>query len=500
MRAAEFEKIADLLAKEHKIKVKEGQGWAANLKDKNVFYRKEDIYTLSEDHILGLLLHEIAHIHYTEEPQIDRSHKNAALLHSTMNMLEDIAIEDIICKDYANAGEILESTREEVLDTLVRNLPKLKNVSMHEKSLLYAATKFEGRGYVKSVEKYEKIGTEISEIMIKRKNEIYKRKKTNDLMPMAKEIVEILLREAGEPTDQEKYDMSQSASGETNAAMSTENSTAKKDTIKKLGGKGFLGDENVRVDVEYIDKVIDQSTAIGKKLRAILKRNNAMEFAGKFRTGKLLAKRLSRIRVNKDRKPFARRIIKSNQSYAFAVAADISGSMWGGSNYRAGKNNGAYALSALQMVGEALRKAVIPRSLILFGARAKTVAPMSKLPIKWNQIASEDAIIKAGTGNTNIHFAMRAAREQLKNVKAERKIIVILTDGQTDEWELQQEHKLAKKLNIECIGITLGEGSGANTMSRVFADKRNITIKDNENRDNIGQAFIKILQDCITTG
>ena len=64
MKLNEFEKIAKMLAKEHKISIENGDSWAANIKNRKVFYRKEDIYNLSEDHILGLLLHEIGHIHY----------------------------------------------------------------------------------------------------------------------------------------------------------------------------------------------------------------------------------------------------------------------------------------------------------------------------------------------------------------------------------------------------------------------------------------------------
>ena len=47
MKSAEFTKIADILAKEHRLQVIEGQSWAANIKDRKVFYKKENIYNLS---------------------------------------------------------------------------------------------------------------------------------------------------------------------------------------------------------------------------------------------------------------------------------------------------------------------------------------------------------------------------------------------------------------------------------------------------------------------
>ena len=85
MRLNEFEKIINLLAKEHKVHIKEGENWACNIKDKTVFYNKENIYTLPEDHILGLTLHEIGHIHYTtDSPEVEKD-TNKELLHLTMN-------------------------------------------------------------------------------------------------------------------------------------------------------------------------------------------------------------------------------------------------------------------------------------------------------------------------------------------------------------------------------------------------------------------------------
>ena len=156
MKLIEFEKIANLLSRQHKIKVIEGNSWAANTQGREVFYRKIDIYELPEDHILGLLLHEIAHIHYTDTPPLQP--QNPEITAVTINMLEDIVVEIIIGKDYPNAGEILESTKTEVLDTLMRILPKMEDISKHEKALLYAAIKFEGRGFKNGKNEYEIVG------------------------------------------------------------------------------------------------------------------------------------------------------------------------------------------------------------------------------------------------------------------------------------------------------------------------------------------------------
>src|ERR1035437_2289738 len=194
-----------MLAKEHHITIEEGESWAANLKKREIYYRKEDIFNLGEDHVLGLLLHEIAHIHYTNDVTMPKD--NPELTHSTLNMLEDISIENIISNDYPNAGEILAETKMECLDVLVRMLPKMTNVVVHEKALLYAATRFEGRGYLYQTEDYEKLGDEIATLMKSQENEILNRKQTKDLLPLAIKIVEMLIKKAGELTQEQKREI-----------------------------------------------------------------------------------------------------------------------------------------------------------------------------------------------------------------------------------------------------------------------------------------------------
>ena len=496
MKLVEFQKVAMILAKQHKIKIHEGKGWAANIKNRDVYYRKEDIYTLPEEHILGMLLHEIAHIHYTTA--IDYPEKNKELLHVTTNMIEDIAIENIIGKDYPNAKEILSTTKEEVLDTLIKMLPEITDVSLHEKALLYAAARFEERGYSFGIEKYEKIGEKISKIMIKEKQKILNRKETKDLLPISKEIVKLLIQKAREPTQEEKNKMNRNNDQEGKATNAQKETTVKRKIIKTLKGGNGWNQGTASDKITFIDEITDQASMIGKKLRSILKRNNSMEFGGRYRTGKLLAKRFVRIRVLKDRQPFAKRIIKSNKSYAFAIASDISGSMF--SNYYSdtpSKDSASYALSSMYMVGEALRQANIPRNLILFAYEATTVAKMGKTQISWNQISNEKNIDKVDIGGTDISKAIVECTKELNKIRAERKIMIILTDGNSNIQDMKEAHKEATKKGIECLGITINRYN-SNSIDQVFSQKKNIVIKDTKNTKLIGKAFIDILKTSIT--
>jgi len=492
MNSLNFSKIATILAKAHKIQVVEGNSWAANIENKKVFYRKKDIYDLPEDHILGLLLHEVAHVHYTTEVPLPK--KNPELVKSALNVLEDISVEHIISGDYPNAGEILQSTRTELLDILCKNLPKMKNVPLHEKSLLYACVRFENRGFEFGTRDYEKIGNIVAGIMKKNSTLILERKRTEDLLPLANEIADLLIQLAGQLSEEDKQKMMREASQNGNASDTDSQTEVKAKIINSLkGGRGWMGSGILSSSVKFIDEIADQANMIGKKLRTILKRNNAMEFAGRYRSGKLLAKRFVRVRVLKDRRPFARRIIKSNQSYAFAIASDVSGSMWSGADCP-----GNYALSSMHMVGEALRIASVPRSMIIFGEFANVVSPMNKNMIEFSTLANESSIKKTHPGSTDIGKAIDACRVELEKVRAERKILIILTDGCSDLYEMQQAHEKAINSGIECLGITIG-GSEGNYMDKTFLKGKNRNLEDTSNNALIGNAFIDILRTSVTT-
>lgn len=497
MKLNEFEKIARILAEEHKISVKDGDSWAANIKDHIVFYRKNDIYTLPEDHILGLTLHEIGHIHYTTEIATkDYPPDTKELTHTTINMLEDHAIEHIIGQDYTNAEEILETTRQEVLDKMLKILPKTK-ITDHEKALLFASARFENRGYTTNLSKYEKIGDEIAKIMTAKRNEILERKDTKSLLPIAKEIVDILIKELGKLTDQQKANIQASADAE-NAKGRTGQSEIKKKIIGKLkAGKGWQEGICQSQSVTFIDAIGDQAQMIGQKIRTILKRNNAMEFGGRFRTGKIITKRLTRMKIMKDRRPYARRIVKSNQSYAFAAASDVSGSMFGRT---ANSSPASYALSSLYMLGEALRIAGVPKSLIVFAGKAKTVGEMNKKQISFEELSEERTLQRVDSGGTCIHVAMDLCIEELKKVRAERKIMIILTDGQSSEELMKIKHQEAIKSGIEPLMIAITDDEddySTKIIKEIFSEKKTKVINGTGNKQLIGKAFIDILEESI---
>lgn len=503
MRSTDFERLADLLAKTHRIKVLRSDKWAADIKERVVYYRGTDIYSLDDEQILGLTLHEIAHIHYTTETG-PWDGDNKELTQSAMNMIEDIAIEHIIGGDYPNAKEILDDTREAVITKLLSMLPQLKDIPVQERAMLYGAALFHGRGYEQGRADYEITGEKIAKVLRQHQHEILSRKKTMDLKPIAEEIVKILTDDHGGITDHEKNQYNQANNKASQAdlqngrqrQLSRAVGSGMADAIKQrvinaLGdesGEGWSAEGGNASNLGFIDEIADQSRDVGKKIRTTLKRNQAMEFAGRYRTGKLRPKSIKRIIVNKDEKPFQRRVIKSNQSYAFAVAADVSGSMSGAHPMSSDLSR---AVTGLWMVGEALRLAMVERSLIIFGNNAVLLSPMSRKKIGWGRLADSDKHAMAG-GGTDIGDAMQMCTQELTKSRAERKIMIILTDGGDDERRIKPFYDTARAQGIECVGIELGGGA----LKKLFKDKRCKVLNGSE-KNKIGDAFIDILKETV---
>lgn len=494
MKLVEFKRVADILAQQHRIKLRPGNGWAANLKTNELFYREEDVLNLEEDHVLGMLLHEIAHIRYTTHT--DLPEKNKEILHSTMNMLEDLAIENLIGQDYPNAGRILNSTKEDVLDGLLRILPKLET-SKQEKALLFASARFEGRGSNFNFLDYEKTGNKVAILMKSREDDILNRHKTSNLLPTALEIVDIILNELGDLTEEEKQKLQREHQDQQNPQAQTEDGEVKKQIKKYLkdqkGNNWYKGLDNYTSQASQVEEIVEQANNMGKRLRSVLKRNQAMEFGGNFRTGKLKTKSLRKIRTSKTPRPFSRRIIKSNQSYEFAIATDVSGSM--NNNYGNFTALSA-AMSSMYMVGEALRMAKVPRTMHVFGDKAVQMTTDKKNKILWEEISDYNRTHAAG-GGTQIDAAIKHCSRVLQNSKAERKIMIIVTDGGSDEDSLRYETEKAKKLGIECIGITIkNHPDEYGALAPVFGPDNNKDILYS-NIVEISDAFINILKKTV---
>jgi len=162
---------------------------------------------------------------------------------------------------------------------------------------------------------------------------------------------------------------------------------------------------------------------------------------------------------------------------------------------------GDYALSSTLMVGEALRIAKIPRTLMVFGAETLKINPINTAPIRWDKLSDPDNFSKARDGATDIGNAIEKATQTLKKENTERKIMIILTDGSSEPNKIKKAYKQAKENNIEVLAILIGEEAADednNFLSQILPEEKKILIKDTTKNELIGEAFIKILKTTIT--
>lgn len=496
MRSSDLDRIAALLSREHKIRIVPSDDWRSDEATKTVYYNKVDVFKLSEDHVLGLLMHEIGHIKHTSKIPAAKLGQHPELREEILNVLEDIRIEERMSRAYRNSREIIEMTRNESHDLLVRILHE-HQASLHEKALLYAGARFYGRGFAVPVNDYEILGEHVASLMKDKKNEIFDAPTTAALNPIAEEIEKLLISEGGQPTPQQKRNMQQRMQQRQTAALYGSKYGPGMDPIKrkiieemaKAAGKNAskLIKHYQSAEIGPVVEILEQSALIGKQLHGVLKRNNSREYGGRYRTGKLMAKRIYKTRASRDFKPFARAIVKSNKSYAFAIMSDVSGSMFGG---RGTNNAASVATSSMLMAAEALRIAKVPRASFLFGNHLVPVGKMSS-----NTHHTYDDIEQTfhrGGGGTETGKCLLEMLKELAPVDAERKIAIFFTDGQDNAETVRPALKFAEKHGIEIIGMFYGPYESP--VAEVLAKGNAYHLR---NKEEIPAAFIKSLKRTI---
>jgi hypothetical protein len=109
-----LEQFAQTVAKKHKVKVKRGKSWSTDVEKAIVTY-PDRIRYLTPDEQMGMLLHEVAHVKYTDSIKDTKKYPlveaYAGLTKSAVNMVEDLRIDKAIGKEYVGAMQALQLVR-----------------------------------------------------------------------------------------------------------------------------------------------------------------------------------------------------------------------------------------------------------------------------------------------------------------------------------------------------------------------------------------------------
>lgn len=239
----------------------------------------------------------------------------------------------------------------------------------------------------------------------------------------------------------------------------------KEEVDEQRGGYSILGDNNIEPLKRYaylIGPYMSRISATAGKLRRVLKINDPTGLQGAHRRGKKLnTKLLYRHRLD-DFKLFARREKEKDQSYGFAVMADLSGSteeLYHGNSNRQIQDEMLAAAFLVAEVTERISEKVLC-SLGFFSSGAGTVKRATQYLSRryvMNNIENQNH-----GGGTEVDEAGKQVMKDLQDMedlKVKNKTIVFMTDGEFSPDEFMSVVEAAKKYSASIAYFQIGDVS-----------------------------------------
>jgi hypothetical protein len=135
-----IEQMANAFSAQHNIKITAGQGWAIDLKNKELVYSPLSLMYGTKADVIASLLHEIGHLRYTTPPEEIK--KGPILSHSkysqeafmVLNLFEDFRVDARMYNSYAGAPDVYESTKSIVKSIAEKYIDRANQVREYEKN------------------------------------------------------------------------------------------------------------------------------------------------------------------------------------------------------------------------------------------------------------------------------------------------------------------------------------------------------------------------------
>lgn len=224
-------------------------------------------------------------------------------------------------------------------------------------------------------------------------------------------------------------------------------------------GKSGLGSwsevANVcRIERHVSDEWLSGSPSVPARLRYEVKRlfdnSGAEEFQRNRRSGALNVNALHKFGLTD--KLFQRRHETDGIDSAVVICLDVSGSMFddGAKNATFGCSDRiVQAVMATRALLETLHKSQVATCVLTFGSSTAVVKPWSD---HHNKAVPKLHGLRDG-GGTNDYFAVRYAHKLLLNRPEQRKIAIVITDGQGRPAYVKRQCESGAQLGVTTIGI-----------------------------------------------
>lgn len=202
------------------------------------------------------------------------------------------------------------------------------------------------------------------------------------------------------------------------------------------------------------DSWLSANPAVPARLRYEVKRlfdnSGREEFQRNRRAGALNVNALHKFGVTD--KLFQRRHETDGIDSAVAICLDVSGSMFdeGAMNKDYGCSDRiVQAVLATRALLETLQKSQVATCVLTFGSSTAVIKPWGEHHVK---VAPKLNSLRDG-GGTNDYFAVRYAHKLLLGRPEERKIAIVITDGQGRPNYVREQCKAGARLGVTTIGI-----------------------------------------------
>ena len=109
--------VATALSTRYNVQVREGKGWSINLEKRIMYYKPEHLLALDRDTCLGILLHELGHLHFTTNDWTDTAklYKDSnlqSICFNGVNAFEDVRINEQMSKSYGGSRDLIDAMNE----------------------------------------------------------------------------------------------------------------------------------------------------------------------------------------------------------------------------------------------------------------------------------------------------------------------------------------------------------------------------------------------------
>lgn len=109
--------VATALSSRYNVTIREGRGWAMDVDKKVLIYKSEHLLALDRDTCLGILLHELGHLHFTKNDWTDTAklYKDYPLKNitfSAINFYEDVRVNEKMSQSYQGSRDLIDAMNE----------------------------------------------------------------------------------------------------------------------------------------------------------------------------------------------------------------------------------------------------------------------------------------------------------------------------------------------------------------------------------------------------